>query len=416
MRRARPRRVKITRYVLPDGSRCNKNTPGARRVKVLSETWYATLTIDGRKRRLSLGTDDEGTAWVNLRKLQRQRADQAAGIVDRSQEHAAKSLLDHVQEWQEVLAAKGTSPGQVQLLGSRVRRLAELAGWKRLTDLTADSCWKVLARLMKEPYHQGRPLAEAAEPNRKGVSAQTRNHYLSSLKQFAAWCEEGGRLSRSPVRQVKPITVESDRRHDRRSPSDEEIGKLFEALARPDCPVRTGMSGPQRALGYKVAMATGFRAGEIRSLSRPSFDLDAGTVTVRASYSKRRRRDTQQLPPWLVDELRTWFEGGGKCWERLPLNHPGHQLIQDLELAGIDYAVTDPDGHPLYFDYHALRHWFVSWAANLPGISPKTLMSLCRHSTPTLTLKVYAKAKREDVRAAVNQMPRPREGESLGQG
>ena len=48
---------------------------------------------------------------------------------------------------------------------------------------------------------------------------------------------------------------------------------------------------------YTLAVSTGLRAGEIRSLTPTSFDLDADspTVTVAAAYSKRRREDVQPI-------------------------------------------------------------------------------------------------------------------------
>ncbi len=63
-----------------------------------------------------------------------------------------------------------------------------------------------------------------------------------------------------------------------------------------DGPERYGMSGQERATLYKLAIETGLRAGELASLTRASFTLDADkpTVTVDAAYSKRRR---QRLDP-----------------------------------------------------------------------------------------------------------------------
>jgi len=63
------------------------------------------------------------------------------------------------------------------------------------------------------------------------------------------------------------------------------------------------MTGPQRALLYRLAIETGLRANEIRSLTRASFDLDACTVTVVAGSSKRRRKDVQIISKSLAAEL-----------------------------------------------------------------------------------------------------------------
>lgn len=433
MRSPRPIRITITRYVNALGERVKKKTPGARKVREQSETWYARLLIDGKPQRVSLKTTDEAQAWVELRKVLRQQADRAAGITDDYQDEARRPLAEHVADWLRAVANKGTSAAQVATLDAHVTRLAELAGWKRVTDISQDSCLEALQALQDVD----------------GRAAQTRNHYLTHIKQFCRWCATKARprrLREDPVQGISRINVETDRRHDRRCPTDEEVTELFSWLESPEAdepepntrrrkwsmgdrsaPIRMFMSARQRALGYRVSMATGYRADELRHLTRASFDLEAGTATVGAAYSKRRRKDTQELPSWLVAELADWFAAGGGLWERFPKNFPGRLLQDDLAgarrrwiaAAGDDaerkrreassflaYRTETEDG-PLFWDFHALRVWYVTWASNLPGISPKTLMQMARHSTPTLTLKVYAKARQANLRAAIEQMPRP---------
>jgi integrase len=385
-----PRHVRTVRYLDAAGHQVAKGTPGARKVVTESATYYATLKVGGKKRRVPLRTADLATAWRRLRRLQRRRRDRAAGLADRYTAHAAAPLKSHVRAWLAAVADKGTAPATVALLRSRLPFLAKLAGWRRLGDLSAASCLRGLRRLQRQ----------------HGRSAQTRNHYLSAAKQFAAWCVQARRRRDNPLAELRPVNVATDRRHDRRAPLDEEIEALMEFLERPDAPRRCGMTGPQRALGYRVCMATGFRANELRSLIRASFDLDRATVTCRAAYSKHRRTDVQPLPAWLVAELRAWFDAGGGLWERFPRCGPGRLLRRDLEAAGVPYAVDGPEG-PLYFDFHALRHWFCTWAANLPGISPKTLLTLTRHGKLEMTLVRYAKKRTQDLRAAVDQLPRP---------
>ena len=61
---------------------------------------------------------------------------------------------------------------------------------------------------------------------------------------------------------------------------------------------------------YLLAASTGYRRGEIGSLTSRSFLLDADppTVTVQATHSKRRRKDTQVLPPEVAGHLRAWLK------------------------------------------------------------------------------------------------------------
>jgi len=417
-----PYRQTVIRYVDADGRRCTKSTPGARAVREQTDCYYADLREPGKKRatRFPLETTELGEAWVKLRELQRRLELRRQGITDQYTESAEQPLTSHLEDWLRVVEARGTAPKQRLLLRRSVTQLAQLAHWVRITDLTESSCLEALRALMN--------LRDARYP--EGRSAQTRNHYLAHVQQFVRWLVRDRRLRDNPLLGIGPISVETDRRHDRRAPADEEVALLLEHLLGPQAPERMGMSGRQRALGYEICMATGFRAGELRSLTRASFQLDhpdaAPVVSVRAGYSKRRRRDTQTLPAWLAAELRDWFAGGGGCWEGFPEEWPGRLLQDDLAAAraawiaaaGDDAAEkqrreastllcyeVEVDGMPLFWDFHSWRHWYVTWAANQPGISPKTLMEVCRHSTPTLTLRTYAKAHREQIHNLASQLP-----------
>ena len=84
--------------------------------------------------------------------------------------------------------------------------------------------------------------------------------------------------------------------------------------------------------------------------------------------------------------------------KRFPETYPGRLLKADLEAAGVPYTVPGLSGEPLYFDFHAMRHYYCTWAANLPGISPRTLLALTRHSSVELAMRTYAKVRTEDVR------------------
>jgi integrase len=413
MREPKPIRVTVIRYVAPDGRRCSKGTAGAKRVKERSDTYYAWLPVAGKSTRVSLETTDLGQAWITLRAKQRELRDAERGITDPTTDHAARPLADHIDAWLAHVAARGTSAKQLQLLRRSVEMMARLARppWTLIVHIAADATVRALAALGE--------LKDERYPDGRG--AQTRNHYLSHLRQFARWATDDGRLLRFPLGMVRPANVRVDRRHDRRCPTDDEVRQLLDylygVLYGPTWPgettastrparIRRGMTGPCRAMGYQVAMATGFRASELRSLSRESFDLEHATATIQAAYDKRRRPTVQPIPAWLVDELRTWFAGGGGCWKAFPASGPGKLLKADLEAAGVPWSVPGPDG-PLYFDMHSLRVWYCSQIASQPGVSPKVMMTLCRHSTAQLTLATYAKARDADVRASVAQLPSP---------
>lgn len=387
----RPYRVPITRYVDAAGNRVKKGARGATRVRTESESYYADFWRDGKRERIPLGATNEGDAWVAIRAEQQRRVEERRGAA-RAPEFRPTGLSEHITAWQQSMRDAGAVKSHVDLFESRIRYLSDLAGWKKLEHITADSCLAALSRLRTE----------------KGRSAQTRNHYLSAIKQFCRWCWTTSRFATHPLVGLRPVSVEGQMRHERRIPTDDEVVLLFDHLERPTAPVREGMTGRHRALAYKVMMATGFRAGELRSLERDGIDLEAGTITLRAGYSKRRRTDTQHIPDWLVRELRAWLRTGGTpLFEKFPKQRPGRYTLEpDLEDAGISRIVKGPDG-PLFFDMHSLRHYYCTQIASQPGMDPKTLVTLTRHSSVELALKKYAKKQLERIKAAVQAIPEP---------
>ena len=72
----------------------------------------------------------------------------------------------------------------------------------------------------------------------------------------------------------------------------------------------------------------------------------------------------------------------------------------DLATAGIPYM--DHRGH--VFDFHALRHQFISMLA-AAGIHPKTAQELARHSTITLTMDHYTHVGLHDLSGALANLP-----------
>lgn len=416
----KPRKVTIVRYETPQGKRCEKGDPGAVKVRTESDTYYVSLPDlqTGKPAYESLGTSDLAVAWMRLRELLQERKQRELGLIDERTRQASRPIAEHVEDWLAAVSAGGATAKHVETMRSRVLRLVEAARWKRVTEIRRSSCQLALAALQAEA------TPRAGEDGR---SAQTRNHYLSHARQFARWLKQEGRLADDPLDGMRGVSVEADRRHDRRSPEELEVRVLFEHLAGPDAPARKGMSGERRALGYAVSMCTGLRANELRSLRPESFDLGAGEVKLRAARAKNRKRTLQPLPSWLCQRLRDWLAGGGGLWEAFPENWPGRLLRDDLARAREGwiaaattaeersaraasttclYRVEDEHG-PLYLDFHALRHWYVTQLSSQQGISPATMQALARHSDPKLTLGVYSHASRGQLRDAVDQIRPP---------
>lgn len=127
------------------------------------------------------------------------------------------------------------------------------------------------------------------------------------------------------------------------------------------------------------------------------------TVTVAASYSKRRREDTLPLRPVTVAALRTYLSDKLPQANAFPMpsGSVGAKLLRgDLEAAGVPY--TDAEGRVA--DFHAPRHTFITNLAN-SGVHPSVARHLARHSDINLTLVRYTHAALEKQGAAARYLP-----------
>lgn len=107
---------------------------------------------------------------------------------------------------------------------------------------------------------------------------------MAAFKQFCTWLELDGRVPRkkNPVEHLSAINSDTDIRWERRVMTAEEFTRLVEAAnSGPDIQC---VSGPDRAMLYILAAWTGYRRGELASLTLRSFNFDSDpAVQVKAS-------------------------------------------------------------------------------------------------------------------------------------
>lgn len=279
----------------------------------------------------------------------------------------------------------------VRLVTTRLTRILTDCGFTHYPDITATKVQAYLADLRRDT------------PQRQGLSIQRHNFYLTAIKQFCRWMMRHGRASTNPVDHLAPLNVRLDRRHDRRALSVDEARKLLTTTAASAPRGGMTMTGPERRLLCWLALETGLRANELRSLTKSSFNLDAATVTVTAAYSKRRRTDTLPPRPALVEALRTHLTGKAPDAPTFHLPHPVYLtkvFRADLEAAGLPYRDTDG----CVADFHCLRHTFITNLVR-SGVHPRVAQALARHSTITLTMDRYAHTLLGEQAEALRALP-----------
>jgi hypothetical protein len=151
---------------------------------------------------------------------------------------------------------------------------------------------------------------------------------------------------------------------------------------------------------------TGFRRGELMSLTPESFRLDVlpPTIVCEAGYTKNGQLAEQPIPESLARALRPWLttrRPRDPVFDRMTA-WTALMLRRDLERCGIPFQ--DENGRVV--DFHALRHTYIS-ALGRAGLPIKVHQILARHSDPKLTLNVYTHLSLRDTTRAVESLPDP---------
>ena len=409
------------------------NPATGERVQRQSRKWWGRYyDEDGRLKRKSLATDKRVAQAMLLdivRKIERKKS----GIDDSVDEEMQRNINVHLDDFEAYLKGKGVTERHRSETMMQVRRIVDTASWQTPTDIRSSDVTRFLNALRDQ-----------------GRSAQTNNHYLKSVKHFTKWLHTENRISRDPLLNLKRLNVQTDRRHDRRALSPEEMILLIET-AETGPPVE-GLSGPDRAMLYMLAAWTGLRKGEIGSLTPKSFSFHnkipivrseatnredcasaaTHTVTVEAGFSKHRRRDIQPLHPDLVVKLMEWIERRGFATDEIlfPISErtcgverKTYVMIRkDLAAARKLWLAGASDKNErkhreesdfllyknhqgLYADFHATRHTFITNLAR-GGVSPKVAQSLAHHSDIRLTMQTYTHFDHKEQAEAINMLPR----------
>ena len=395
------------------------------RIRSKSKKWWGRYRdASGAERRIPLAAD-KAAAQAMLNEIERRVDREKAGIADPFEKHRKRRLIEHIADWKSAMLNKGNTTKHVGEVVAKVERIAGACGWKVISDLSAHNVLQYLAELRAD-----------------GLSIQTSNHYLRAVKQFSRWLGRDRRSNDDPLAYIAMQNPKVDRRHDRQTILPEEFTRLVNAAKAG--PRVENICGTDRAMMYVLAAWTGFRKGEIGSLTIESFSLDTDppTATVAAAYSKRRREDVQILHPEVARMLRQWLATKqatrGELLFPISGKVPGGterktNVMMRKDLARARSAwITEMKNDPVeikrrqqsdfltyvnrdgkYADFHSNRHLFIT-SLERAGLSPKMAQTLARHSDIRLTLDIYTHIGVHDQTAAIGSLPAP-PGESLQQ-
>ena len=386
-----------------------------KRKTVESKKWWGCYTdANGTRKRVSLAAS-KNVAQQMLAEIVAKVERERAGLVDPTENEMKRPILQHVDDFEKHQKAKNNTPYYVREIVGKVKRCISYCKWRTLRHIKATDVEGFLTDLREKEC----------------LSLQTSNHYLRAIKTFVHWLIENHRLNVNPLLGLKTLNVRTDRRHDRRALTEEEFGRLINVAQTG--PPAWGLVGPDRAMLYMLAAWTGFRKGELGSLTPRSFNLNGkpATVKIEAAYSKHRREDVQVLHPDLVTKLRKWLEL--KKPKDNEILFPISRKTCGTERDGAAFMVYDlaaarnfwlseaetpeekkgriasdflkyQDSNGKFADFHALRHTFITNLGRA-GVSPKTAQTLARHSDISLTMQIYTHIDQAEQEEAINSLP-----------
>ncbi len=377
--------------------------------------WYFSFVDETGKRRQRKGFTDKSATEKLALKLEEEAKMVRDGIRVASPERHQLAILPLMESYLKHLRQRDVSEKQLENLKPRLEKTIEACEFAYVTDIA------------------GQPVEDYLAKRREaGLAKQTSNHYRQAMHQFCRWLCKRSLIKANPISEIPKLNVDTDRRHDRRAISVDEFQRLI--IAAENGKSVQAIDGVDRAIIYIIAASTGYRRGEISSLTLSSFEFDAKPphVTVEASYSKRRKKDVQVLSAEVVEKIREWLE----------LREPKHPTLLfplTKETCGFDRRTSKMMKHDLgvaratwiseaadddeessqreasdylsyenaaglFADFHANRHTFITNLSRA-NVSPKVTQTMARHSDIRLTMNIYTHSDLDDKVDAVSKLP-----------
>ncbi|MEX0885828.1 MAG: tyrosine-type recombinase/integrase [Phycisphaeraceae bacterium] len=387
---------------------------GTLRQRTRGRSPWTAIFFDEHGRRVSrsTGTTSKKDAEAILSKLVADVALRKAGVIDSQQadmaEQAKRTIESHLKDFIAKLRAAGRTEKHIKTVEGRIRDTVEACGWTLARDINAD-----------------RLNAHVNDMRAADKSAVTIGHHLTWIKGFTKWLHDHGKLPRDPLATVKKPNPRAGRRRERRMLLPEEWPLLDKATR--SAGERYGLTGQERAVLYRLAIETGLRANELRSLTvaRLILDTDHAHVRIPAEDTKSGKGANQYIQQQLAHELAELVKGRRSTAPLFELPEPyvmADMLREDLaaaRTAWVEQARHRPKLHKerqesdflcaknhegKALDFHALRHTCGAWLS-MGGVHPKAVQSIMRHSTIVLTLDTYGHLMPGSEPDAVQKLP-----------
>ena len=364
---------------------------GTNRVSFQVDTWTAQFTDEnGKSQRVSTKTTVRSVAEKILARYQSEVDRIRTGVATRDELNRAQIKQTPLDTLIEQFRTKMTADGRVPVyIKTTIRQISAL-----FATCGIDS----LAAIRRESVE--RWIAD--EIHRKKRAAATINSFIISVKAFVQYLTDTGVFASNPLKSIRSLNEELDRRKIRRAMTQDEIDRLLKTVATGK--EQQGMPPEERILIYRLLLGTGLRSTELSLLTPSQVNFATCRLTIEARKTKNKKADILPMKPALVQSLKERIEAKNiKPAERI-FSHNHRQILyafySDLQATGIDHKGSD--GRSL--DVHSLRKTFGTLLA-MAGVPLTTVQRLMRHSSPLLTAKLYIDVDPLNMMEALEKLP-----------
>ena len=412
------------------------------RVEKITTCWYIEYSgPNGKWMRRKAGTTKEQAADA-LKKAEADVLSEKMGLPTRSvKDIPAKEIFER---FLSSLKTR-TTTGYFKRVETDIKELLKNCRIMTMKDLLPERVEVYLDTLARE----------------RNLGSTSLNSRLNSIKAMLTWAVRTRLLPYSPLDCVQS-REKLDIRRVRRALEEDEIARLlvagaagplrrytrvFQNRPRKDGSfkpveidardkVKLAEEGANNVLVYRLMLESGLRKSETRAVTWNDLDLKEGTITTRPYWvgNKNGKQETLPLTPGLLQALREWRlrrpgpETAKVVWitdrllrqfdddlvaaglaKHVPLNKNKQPIPLDCKGLPCEKPVfwtyDKKDSAGRVIDLHALRHTFGTRLGMHPGIDPKSIQTLMRHATPTITFKLYVHPNKERLKSAVASLP-----------
>lgn len=293
------------------------------------------------------------------------------GLLDERANMVARPLTELIELYADNLRAAERTRAYIRKTRDDLLQAFGACGFRFFSDIAADALGTYLRRRREA-----------------GISYRRSNAVLMACKCFTNWAVGSDFVAKSPLRggKVKLLDPEKDRRRIRRALEVDELRRLFATTAASGV-VHHGLTGPERAMVYRLAAESGMRRGELTKLTVSAIDFEGRTITLSASITKSGKERVIPMTPRAAAELRQYTLNKLPTARALKIPWATSEMLrEDLKTAGIEYK--DDRGH--VFDFHSLRGECATLLIEA-GVEPKVAQEILGHSDIRLTLQTYAR-------------------------